>query len=207
MSTLPTTLFDRHAGHDVPALLRFDLAADEVLAVEAVWGPVRRAAVERLVGTGFPAEQMPQHWHWDWRSKVPKLSLLAYRGVGIEATGEVQGLILVATANYAARLPGDLGKPLVYVDYVESAPWNVEPLAESPRHGGVGKRLVWAAVRVSRDEGFHGRVGLHSLPQAEGFYEHKCGMVRMGPDPDYHGLEYFEMTRERAQAILAGGGL
>ena len=69
----------------------------------------------------------------------------------------------------------------------------------------LGKRLVWAAVRASFDEGFHGRVGLHSLPQSEAFYEEKCGMVRVGEDPDYNSLVYFELTRELAAAILAGG--
>ena len=60
-------------------------------------------------------------------------------------------------------------------------------------------------MRASVDEGFHGRVGLHSLPQAEEFYEQKCGMTRIGVDPDYESLSYFELTQERAAEILAGG--
>jgi len=175
MSSLPTALFDR------------------------------RAAVERLVAAGFPEQQMPQHWHWDWGQKVPRLRLLTYRGVGVECAGEMQGLMLIAAAGHAARLPPEMGKPIVYIDYVESAPWNVPPLAEEARFGGVGKRLIGVAVRASSDEGFHGRLGPHSLPQAEAFYEQKCGMVRVGVDPDYESLTYFELTRERAAEILAGG--
>jgi hypothetical protein len=205
MSNLPTTLFDRRSTQTVPATLRFGLTAAEILAVEAVWGLWRRAAVERLVAAGFPQDEMPQHWHWDWGSKVPRLDLLGYRGVGVECDGELQGLMLLSTANHAARLAPEMDHPLVYVDYVESAPWNVSPLAETPRFGGVGQRLIWAAVRASVEEGFHGRLGLHSLPQAEDFYEQKCGMVRVGADPDYESLTYFELTRERAAVILAGG--
>jgi len=205
MSSLPTTLFDRRSNQSVPATLRFGLTAAEVLAVEAAGGPWRRAAVERLVLAGFPEDQMPQHWHWDWGQKVPKLDRLAYRGVGIECGGEMQGLMLIAAADHAARLAPEINKPVVYIDYVESAPWNVPPLTDDPQFGGVGKRLIWAAVRASVDEGFHGRVGLHSLPQAEEFYEQKCGMVRVGVDPDYESLTYFELTREQAAAILAGG--
>jgi hypothetical protein len=204
---LPTTLFDRQENHDIQAELRFDLTADEIFAVEAAWGPIRSEAVERLVRMGFPSEQMPQHWHWDWRWKVPKLALRGYRGIAVKIASEVQGLMLVATANYVTRLPPDLNGPLVYVDYIESAPWNVQPLSENPRYRGVGKRLIWAAVRVSQDEGFHGRLGLHSLPQSVEFYERTCGMVRLGPDPDYQGLDYFEMTGERALMILAGGAV
>jgi hypothetical protein len=37
-----------------------------------------------------------------------------------------------------------------------------------------------------------------------GFYQKICGMVRLGPDPDYQGLDYFEMTSEQAQLILGG---
>src|SRR5258708_6295100 len=127
MSSLPTTLFDRRSAQAVPATVRFGLTAVEVLAVEAVWGPWRRAAVERLVAANFPEDQLPQHGHWDWEQKVPRLHLLAYRGIGVECAGAMQGLMLIATAGHAARLPPQMGRPIVYIDYVESAPWNLPP--------------------------------------------------------------------------------
>lgn len=207
MNPIATTLFDRHQNTDVAATVRLGLTDAEVLAVEAVWGPVRRAAVQRLVQGGYPLHQMPQHWHWDWGRKVPKLALLAYTGVGVEVGGDCQGLMLLALVGHDARLPADLGRPLVYVDYVETAPWNLDPLDPNPRYSGVGKRLLTAAVQVSADEGFGGLIGLHSLPQAEGFYEQRCRLVRVGPDPHYAGLEYFESTRQRAQEILTGGAI
>jgi hypothetical protein len=154
--------------------------------------------------SGFSVEQFPQHWDWDWKWKVPKLSLQTNRSIGVYAVGEVQGLMLLTTADHAARLPDDQNKPLVYIEYVESAPWNVEPLAEKPRYVGVGKQLIRAAVEMSHEIGFQGRIGLHSLPQSENFYEQKCGMIRMGPDIDYQGLEYLEMTCEQAKMILTG---
>lgn len=202
MTTRLTTLFDRRSRTPVPATLRFGLGAEEILAVEAVWGPWRTSAVERLVESGFPEEAMPQHWHWDWAHKVPKLGLLAYQAVGVECDGAMQGLMLIATADHAARLAPDVGRPVVYVDYLESAPWNVRPLAEEPRYGAVGARLLAAAVRVSVAEGFDGRVGLHSLAQAEAFYEAACGMTRVGVDPDYESLIYFEFTRAQAAAFV-----
>jgi hypothetical protein len=118
----------------------------------------------------------------------------------------MQGLMMVAHSPYLARLAPDAGGPLVYIDYLESAPWNIRPLAESPRYGAVGMRLLWAAVEVSVAEGFAGRVGLHSLPQAEPFYEQACGMTNLGVDPDYESLNYFEFTRGGAEVFLARGG-
>ena len=53
---------------------------------------------------------------------------------------------------------------------------------------------------------FHGRIGLHSLPQANDFYANTCGMTDLGADRDYNGgLRYFEMTPEQAQAFIAKG--
>ncbi|VTR96316.1 Uncharacterized protein OS=Methylomonas sp. FJG1 GN=JT25_10440 PE=4 SV=1 [Gemmata massiliana] len=46
-----------------------------------------------------------------------------------------------------------------------------------------------------------GRVGLHSLPQAEDFYN-RCGMTRIGPDPHYYDLVYFEYPDGVAGAQL-----
>ena len=100
-----------------------------------------------------------------------------------------------------ARLEIQLGKPIVYVDYVEVAPWNRTVGGTVARYRGVGSALLVAAVALSFDEGFKGRIGLHSLPQSEGFYSHH-GMVNLGPDEHYQGLHYFEMTPELAQTLL-----
>ena len=59
---------------------------------------------------------------------------------------------------------------------------------------------------LSENLEFHGRIGLHSLPQANGFYANTCGMTDLGTDPDYGGLRYFEMTPEQARAFVAKGG-
>jgi hypothetical protein len=59
-----------------------------------------------------------------------------------------------------------------------------------------------AAIQLSIDEGFHGRVGLHSLPQSEPFYRDKCLMQFCGHDPHYQDLSYYELTRELAQKLI-----
>jgi hypothetical protein len=63
-----------------------------------------------------------------------------------------------------------------------------------------------AAIQLSIDEGNLGRIGLHSLPQADAFYS-RCGMTDMGPDTNYpkFPLRYFEMTETQASSFMKGG--
>jgi hypothetical protein len=55
--------------------------------------------------------------------------------------------------------------------------------------------------------GCEGQIGLHSLPQAEGFYQNRCRMTRYPHDPNYYQLAYFEYTKEQAARWLAETGL
>ena len=111
--------------------------------------------------------------------------------------------MLTKTASYVSRL--DKGKPLVYVDYLESAPWNwpIPVLSQAGEFRGVGAVLFFVAVKQSEQEGFHGRVGLHALPQAVPFYAgQSCRMTGLGNDPNKLGLPYFELSREEAAKTL-----
>lgn len=186
------------------AILHDDLGAVALIQAERVWGPYRGEAVRRRMASGALRTAQPEHWHWDWSRKAAKLSLLAYRGVGIECQGHVQGLALLRVAGSTARVGEDVGKPLVYLSYVETAPWNARELEESPKFGGIGTRLIEASIRVSSQEGFAGRLGLHSLPQSEGFYRDVCGMQDCGRDRGMQDLRYFELTRPGAKRFLEG---
>ena len=111
-----------------------------------------------------------------------------------------QGMMIVDMVKYRGRINAQKGKHLVYVEFVESAPWNRAELFDPPRYRGVGSILVRAAVTLSEESEFQGRIGLHSLRQANGFYANTCGMTDLGADPDQQGLHYFEMTPEQSQA-------
>ena len=63
-----------------------------------------------------------------------------------------------------------------------------------------------AAIELSKELGFKGRIGLHSLPQANGFYANICGMTDLGADAKYNDLRYFEMMSEQADAFIEKGG-
>lgn len=202
MSTIPIQIV-RHADRiPVDAILHTELASSSLVEVDREWGPFRRNAARSLYRAGR-LQEIPGHWDWDWAAKSRNLQLLAYRCFGIECDDKMQGLLMALVAGKQARLAPDAGKPLVYVDYIESAPWNVIPLVDAPLYSGIGSVMMRAAVQLSYDEGFHGRLGLHALPQSEEFYRDKCGMQGCGNDPSYQNLPYYEMTRELANKFTS----
>ncbi len=202
MSTVPVEIFHCETAQYVEATLHVSVAPSVLVDTERKWGPFRLAAMDRLVASGYPQEHWPLHWHWDWGQKSARLNLLAFRSFGIECEGEMQGLMMVNTAEKLARLPPETGRPLVYVEFLESAPWNVEPFVSVRKFKGIGIALLRAAVQLSIDEGFHGRLGLHSLPMAAALYR-SCGMQFCGHDSSHEDLAYFEMTREIANRFIA----
>jgi hypothetical protein len=202
MSTVPIRIVRRQDNGLVDAVLHTELSPKVLVETETEWGPIRREAARKLLIAGRIAE-VPQHFHWDWERKSQKLELLAYRCFGVECAGKFQGLLLVKLVGVEARVEPDKGKPLVYVEYLESAPWNLSTMVDTPLYGGIGPVLMQTAVRLSYDEGFHGRIGLHALPQSEKFYRDACEMHGCGPDGSYHDLPYYEMTREIAARFVA----
>jgi hypothetical protein len=202
MSQEAITIIDLRTGSSVAAVLLTELDEMRLIDVEVVWAPERLQALRRLRERGVTV--LPQHAHWNWGLKAMRYGgLLTYRSLGVEAEGQMQGLMMVCLGGHLARLAPDAGKPLVYVDFVETAPWNATEFTDTPRFKGVGARLMQAAVRLSKAEGFSGRVGLHALAQASPFYAGACAMQALGPDPNWDNLDYFELTAQAAEEFLA----
>ena len=82
----------------------------------------------------------------------------------------------------------------------------MKALGQAGQFKGIGVTLFREAVNQSGAEGFQGRVGLHALPRAEGWYRHGCGMTDLGRDPDKQNLCYFEFSPEQAETFLSKGG-
>jgi hypothetical protein len=206
---IPVTLIDNSTGEPIPASLFDEVTMAHFLEVQKEWRPLVVLATSYLTQSGAAAPDIPRHWHWDWTRKEPELQMLAITFYGLECRGRLQGLMKVDTVTHGCRLPEQRGKPLVYIDYLETAPWNIkklmEPLGRRPEFGAVGTRLVEAAVRHSLDEGFKGRVGLHSLSTSERFYLEVCGMTAGERDPDKQHLLWCEFTPEGAERFLTKG--
>ncbi len=185
----------------VEAELRDAIEEQQLVDWQTQWQPALIEILRELARRGVPMAEWPQSWHWDWRQKRAGVAgLLAYPGFSIVAQGMTQGLAQVDLTR-SARADDHAGKSLAYVDYLEVAPWNRSDLGNVPRLKGVGTALLTAAITLSFDEDFKGRLGLHSLPQADDFYR-RSGLIDLGPDAAYQGLRYFEMTEDRARAFL-----
>lgn len=197
----PIVLLDVATGASVPAELHDKITRENLNDWECEWRPAMRAVVRDIRASGASAASLPQTSHWDWEQKVQRVQgLLAFQSFAVVALGKTQGLMRVEL-NHVARIADQSGKPLVYVEYLEVAPWNRGDVDEQ-RFRGVGTALVTAAIDLSIAEGFGGRIGLHSLPQAESYYREFCEMTDLGRDPAYDSLRYFEMTAAQAAEFL-----
>lgn len=207
---IPIRLYDQLKHEPVDALLYAGLTEDQIRAAQSDWEPIRKEAIERLHDQGVSFEALPKHWGWDWTRKISRLGSKVLGFYGIECAGQMQGMMEAAKEGYLAKLPAQKGKPLIYVRYIETAPWNLKLLEPNPRYGGVGARLIRVATELSLEEGYKGRVGLHSLPGRnkggpEWFYENTCKMEPIEAERDGEGLLYFELTPEKATEFLKGG--
>ena len=207
MTVTVTPIFLMNANGEPEAAELWDAITEQQLADwEAEWVPELMNTIRGLHRSGVHRKHWPQSRHWNWRKKVEGLQgMLAYPGFSIVCSGLTQGMMIVDTTTKHCRIGSQKGKNLVYIEYVENAPWNRSELRNPPQYRGVGSILIRATVALSHEEGFKGRIGLHSLPQANSFYANTCGMTDLGIDPDYQNLRYFEMTPEQAVAFIEKG--
>jgi len=185
----------RKLNEIVEAVLIDDISREEVAQAQKSWEPT-------FASPGAKA----QHSHWDWNDKYQLVvkAPLAFRIFGLEADKQIQGLMLVLTTGKFCNVEEHKGKPLIYIDYLATAPWNSADVVAEPVYSGVGKVLLRVACQLSDEEGFKGRIGLHSLPQAESWYRDVCLMTDLGEDKTYNNLRYFEMTPEQATRFTKG---
>ena len=163
-------------------------------------GPSRgivREAMARL-------DKTMENSHWDWRNKVERVVEGKLLLTGLECEGELQGLVAVASLpRYSCLAPKHTA---IYIDYIETAPWNLR-IPGPPQFEGVGTLLLADAIHHSRELGHEGRVSLHSLPSAESWYRDRCNMTDLGQDPAYYDLRCFEYTSIAASEWLVAKGV
>ena len=194
-------LWGRKTKAIVLAEVLTEMTPQELVQTEARWQEFRTTATERLRREGV---RVPEHNHWNWEDKSYYLKFTAYRCLGIQYDQEVQGLMMISTLAAQGRSKEHRGKPVLYIKYIESAPWNLRDyVGEDARFGGVGVSLIRAAITVSSEEEFRGRIALHSLPQSEQFYRNLF-MEDLGIDEE-EKLRYFEMPEEQALKFIKGG--
>lgn len=190
-------------GERFQAELWDDITDTHLELWKTTWLPVVERTVARLTAAKVPRSQWPQDMHWEWdRKTVYSRKFFGMSRFAITCGGALQGLMWVDHFKMRCRLQEQLGKEVVYIEYVSTAPWNRCDISGIQQFSGVGPLMMAAAIERSRQEGFKGRIACHSLNQACSFYRDRCSMSELGPDPDYHKLVYFEMTPAQANNFL-----
>lgn len=127
---------------------------------------------------------------WNWAMKK-RLSVIndRFEAYAVQYEGLTQGLLWLETQWHRSWRRHQ--QRLVYIEALASAPWNRRELQETPYIKGVGSALLLYARQRSLELGYQGRVGLHSLPLVETFYQRQ-NMANYGKDPEKENLRYFE---------------
>lgn len=190
----------------VEATLIDGVTLAEAQTADALWVPAMDRLCQEAARKGIPAEEWPEHRDWRW-ARLRSGATNTSRFLGIECQSEMQGMIWLHQ-DEVTRHPFKQGSPIIYVERLAVAPWNYEKflmkLGQKARFRRCGSVFIRAAIQASFEIGCEGRLGLHSLPDAEEFYRTVCKMDDMGidPDPIHEGLRYFEMTSAQARAFV-----
>jgi hypothetical protein len=150
-----------------------------------LWEPI-------LEGSG----QDDEYWNWVGKSRRSKL-LPGDELYAIECEGVTQGPMMLDVLKKRCQIESQLRRRLVYISALATAPWNRPLITNPPIYKGVGGNLVDFAIARSHELGYQGRIGLHALPGALGFYRKlRLGLLNCGPDPEEpDNLVYFETLR------------
>lgn len=206
MTIHPVVLRDELSGKYVEAELIERVDSGLAKRAEDSWQTFIGAENMAAAAEGRPFPHLA-HGHWQWEKKVQLTErLLPYPTLGIVCRDEVQGLMLLETDGHFGRLDSQTGSPLVYVNLLATAPWNLAAVVEAPRYRGVGTIMMAAAATMSQDLGFKGRMSLHSLRGSESWYE-RLGLYCLGPDTEKQDLKYYEATPEVAHMLIHEEGL
>jgi hypothetical protein len=164
------------SGQFVPAQL-VSMAERHLDDYESFWKPgFQRANVENTLTD------------WDWKQRV-FVTRGAAEGYAIECEDMTQGLMILRVKGWRSYFEPD--RRIVYVSRLATAPWNRADIQSPVAFKLVGSTLLKFAAFHSQRLGYGGLVGVHSLPEAERFYQ-KLEMSDCGLDDAFENLRYFE---------------
>ncbi len=124
----------------------------------------------------------------------------------LECDSMAQGIIALNIAKYPSRL--EVGKNLVYLNLLSVAPWNRVSRQGIRNYTGVGTSLLTFAILRSINLGFQGRIALHSIKEAESFFQRLpffdggYDLLGWGNKGDYLRLKYLEMPENEVDFIM-----
>jgi len=191
-------LFNRLTGGFEPATLFHGVDQSNLDNFEQRWRPELKRRRDEFGSWTDAAKGNAQDSHWAWVEKAANQA--SYEAFAIEGGGETQGLMLIDVTTHFARIEHQKGLELAFIELLATAPWNRRHFVNQPKYAGVGTLLLRAAVTLSMELEFKGRVGLHSLPQADSWYD-RLDITNLGHDVS-ESMNYYEMSEAQASAFL-----
>lgn len=136
-------------------------------------------------------------YHWSWFSKSLNYHDDEYKWFFLRTDSAVEAACLIYFPKKSVFSDGNI----FYVEFIAVAPWNRFSPLEDKRFKGVGKMLLQAVIKYgTKSLGYQHGFCLHSLPQAQGFYEH-IGMKHFDA-LDKERLFYYEIDNVSAMKFV-----
>lgn len=200
-------LKNRISGEYEEAALFQGIDTDNLAHIEGRWRPMFEQRKLEAKASGESLSDInaeDEHWQWGRKAIAAIRDPLIFEIFVLECAGNTQAIMLVRKGGEKcfSRHSDHPRAPLIYLDFLSTAPWNRPKLVSEPVYKGCGRALFSTAVSLSFEEEMKGIVGLHSLPKAEEFYRDQVGMTDFGRDSDYGGLRYFELPAEEAAKMF-----
>ena len=141
---------------------------------------------------------MLEDYKWNWSKKAFFYSTSEYNWFFLRTSEGVQGVCL----TYHPRISVYQSVNIFYIKYLSSAPWNRNCSLHDRQYKGIGTEIL-RQVQLYFIKKYHYNHGfsLHSLPQAQKFYE-KLGMVNFPEYNDEDGLLFYEISKENAISLM-----
>lgn len=182
-------LKDLRTGSPVSAEVNAEVSMQVLQQTQREWNRSKQLFLGRLRQDGHPE---PKDYRWDWPEKFNASKPGQYEFYSVACRTRIEGLMMLSLLPIASRRAKSVPDEVLYIEYIEAAPWNLEEYAGIHQlYKGIGSALVASAIRKSAELGCGGRVGLHSLVEAEGFYR-RAGFTDFGMDLK-EKLRYFEL--------------
>jgi hypothetical protein len=141
---------------------------------------------------------MLEDYHWNWSKKALFYSSSGYDWFFLKTSEGIQSVCLVFHPKESVFQKISI----FYIQYVSSAPWNRKSSLHERKYRGVGKEIIKQVLFYFLKKYRYGYgFSLHSLPQAQNFYEN-LGMTNIPEYNDEKGLPFYEMSKENAILFL-----
>ena len=117
-------LFDVASRTNVSAELWRPITEKNLADWEALWRPSILEQLKLLNNAGVERQLWPQSREWDWRAKHNAFQgRLSNESFAVMTEGATQAMMIV-DLDIRARIAEQARQHMVYVEYLEAAPWN-----------------------------------------------------------------------------------